>query len=95
MFKKIFRLGVAGLLLASLATSCSDEQQFTNENTDARRIEVSQLTAEMAKVRDYVPLYAVAAHRVRMNARAKAEGSTLPVLLDMVLRQVPVPKVNP
>ena len=63
MFKKIIRLGVAGLLLASLATSCSDEQQFTNENTDARRIEVSQLSADMAKVRDYVPLYAVAAHR--------------------------------
>ena len=63
MIKNLIRLGVAGLLLASLATSCSDEQQFTNENTDARRIEVSQLSAEMAKVRDYVPLYAVAAHR--------------------------------
>ncbi len=39
--------------------------------------------------------YAVSAHRVRMNARAKAEGATLYDLLGMVLRQVPVPKVNP
>ena len=39
--------------------------------------------------------YAVAAHRVRLNARAKAEGATLTGLLDMVIRQVPVPKVNP
>ena len=44
-------------------TSCEDEQQFTNENTDARRIEVSVLPENLAKVRDYVPLYAVAAHR--------------------------------
>ncbi len=43
--------------------ACEPEQQFTNENTDARRIEVSQLSPEMAKVRDYVPLYAVVAHR--------------------------------
>ena len=39
--------------------------------------------------------FAVASHRVRMNARAKAEGATLNNLLSMVLRQVPVPKVNP
>ena len=63
MFKNLIRLGAAGLVLAALTTSCSDEQQFTNENTDARRIEVAQLPADLAKVRDYVPLYAVAAHR--------------------------------
>ena len=62
MFKNFFRVGCIGLMLTSLA-SCEDVQQFTNENTDARRIEVSQLSAEMAKVRDYVPLYAVVAHR--------------------------------
>lgn len=62
MLKNLFRLGCIGLMLTSLA-SCEDEQQFTNENTDARRIDVSQLSAEMAKVRDYVPLYAVIAHR--------------------------------
>ena len=39
--------------------------------------------------------YAVSSHRVRMNARAKAEGATLYDLLGMVLRQVPVPRVNP
>ena len=52
--------------------------------------------------RDYVipedihdVFFAVSSHRVRMNARAKAEGSTIENLLSMVLRQVPVPKVNP
>ncbi len=50
-------------LALTVFTACEDEQQFTNENTDARRIEVSQLSAEMAKIRDYVPLYAVVAHR--------------------------------
>lgn len=44
-------------------TSCADEQQFTNDNTDAKRIEVAHISDEMAKVRDYVPLYAVIAHR--------------------------------
>ena len=43
--------------------SCSDEQQFVNENTDAKRIEVARISDDMAKVRDYVPLYAVIAHR--------------------------------
>ncbi|MBR3307064.1 MAG: MoxR family ATPase [Lachnospiraceae bacterium] len=38
---------------------------------------------------------AVAGHRVRLNARAKAQGLDTAALLDMVIRQVPVPKVNP
>jgi glycerophosphoryl diester phosphodiesterase len=62
MIKNLIRLGMTGIMLATLA-SCSDEQQFTNENTDAKRIEVAQISSEMAKVRDYVPLYAVIAHR--------------------------------
>lgn len=53
---------MGGLLVSALA-SCSDEQQFTNDNTDAKRIELPQISDEMAKVRDYVPLYAVIAHR--------------------------------
>ena len=53
---------MSAVVLATF-TSCEDEQQFTNENTDARRIEVSVLPDNLAKVRDYVPLYAVAAHR--------------------------------
>ncbi len=63
MFKNLIRLGVAGLALVSLATSCSKEQQFTSEKTDAKRVEVQVLNADLAKVRDYVPLYAVIAHR--------------------------------
>lgn len=63
MTKQIFRLGLAGAALLAAFTSCSDEQQFTNVNTDAKRVDVQQLSPEMAKVRDYVPLYACIAHR--------------------------------
>ena len=37
----------------------------------------------------------VCIHRVHLNARARAEGEDLPSLLDKVLRQVAIPKVNP
>lgn len=50
-------------LACAVMASCSDEQQFTNYNADAKRIDVEQISPEMAKVRDYVPLYAVIAHR--------------------------------
>ncbi|MBO4870681.1 MAG: glycerophosphodiester phosphodiesterase [Muribaculaceae bacterium] len=63
MFKNLIRMGVASLALVALATSCSEEQQFTSEKTDAKRVEVQVLNADLAKVRDYVPLYAVIAHR--------------------------------
>ncbi len=36
----------------------------------------------------------VAGHRVRLNAQSKAGGHTVPELLENVLRQVPIPKVN-
>ncbi|MCH4156259.1 MAG: glycerophosphodiester phosphodiesterase [Muribaculaceae bacterium] len=62
MCKNLIRLGFASMLLVAFA-SCSDEQQFTNENTDAKRIDITQISSDMAKVRDYVPLYAVIAHR--------------------------------
>ena len=61
--KHIMALAIGcGSMLLTLP-ACSDEQQFTNNNTDAKRIEVQHITPEMAKVRDYVPLYAVVAHR--------------------------------
>jgi len=63
MFKKVLCIGLMGAAMLSTLNSCKDEQQFTNENTDARRIEVATISDAMAKVRDYVPLYAVMAHR--------------------------------
>ncbi len=63
MLKQITTAGLlCGAMLCTLQ-SCSDEQQFVNENTDAKRIEVARISDDMAKVRDYVPLYAVIAHR--------------------------------
>ena len=61
--KTLYRLGLLGLAAVSVLSSCSDEQEFTNENTDAKRIAVQQISPEMANVRDYVPLYACMAHR--------------------------------
>ena len=60
MLKKGMLLGLTAL---TVLTSCSDEQQFTNQKADAKRIDVQVLNSELAKVRDYVPLYAVVAHR--------------------------------
>ncbi len=63
MMKSLYRVGLVGIAALSVFTSCSDEQEFTNENTVAKRIVVQQISPEMAKVRDYVPLYACIAHR--------------------------------
>lgn len=63
MTKKLNRIGLWGMVMLTALSSCSDEQEFTNVNTDAKRIEVQKLSSEMAKVRDYVPLYACVAHR--------------------------------
>ena len=63
MIKKILNLGALGLLAVASFSSCSDEQQFTDFNTNAKKIDVQVLNAELSKVRDYVPLYAVIAHR--------------------------------
>lgn len=54
MTKQIIRLGFVGMAMLTAFTSCSDEQQFTNVNTDAKRTDVQQISPEMAKVRDYV-----------------------------------------
>lgn len=63
MTKKFISAGFASLAMLAALSSCSDEQQFTNVNTDAKRTEVQHISDEMAVVRDYVPLYACVAHR--------------------------------
>ena len=62
MVKFSVKVGVLGLALAAV-TSCSDKQQFQDFNEQAHSVEVQVLKPELAKVRDYVPLYAVIAHR--------------------------------
>lgn len=63
MNKTIIHLGLLCLSVLAAVTSCSDEQQFTNPKADAKKIDVQVLSNEAATVRDYVPLYAVIAHR--------------------------------
>ncbi len=63
MNKQFVKIGILGLAAAFAMTSCSDEQQFTDYNKQAKDIDVQVLNPELAKVRDYVPLYAVIAHR--------------------------------
>ncbi len=60
--KNVIKSSIA-LSVALLALTGCENQEFTNEKEDAKRIEVQQISAEMARVRDYVPLYAVVAHR--------------------------------
>ena len=63
MFKHLVRVGLLSAVVLATFTSCEEEQQFTNEKLDAKRVEVQVLNNDLAKVRDYVPLYAVVAHR--------------------------------
>lgn len=61
MINKLFYASLAcGVLLS--VTSCED-QKFNNTFVDVERVHVDTLSAEMQKVRDYVPDYAVVAHR--------------------------------
>lgn len=46
-----------------LATASCENQDFSDVTNDATRVEVNTISEEMAKVRDYVPSYAVIAHR--------------------------------
>lgn len=50
------------LLLSSWFYSCED-QDISDVNEEAENVEVAQLSDEMIKVRDYVPEFAVMAHR--------------------------------
>lgn len=63
MLKKLTMGGVVCCMAALALSSCSDEQQFTNYNAQAKKIDVQVLNDQLAKVRDYVPLYCVIAHR--------------------------------
>ena len=62
MSKNFVRLGLLSIAAMTAFTSCED-QEFTNQNVDAKRVDIQTLSPELAKVRDYVPLYAVIAHR--------------------------------
>lgn len=61
MINKLFYASLASGLLLSVV-SCED-QKFNNTFVDADRVHVDTLSAEMQKVRDYVPPFAVMAHR--------------------------------
>ncbi len=61
MRKNLFRLGLALTVVAG-SLACTD-QDVTDVNNDAQRIETKTISPEMAKVRDYVPPMAVMAHR--------------------------------
>lgn len=63
MIKNLLKTSTLGLMAAVAFTSCSDDQQFVDYNRQAKEIKVQVLNSELAKVRDYVPLYAVIAHR--------------------------------
>ena len=63
MIKNYYKLGMGCMLTIAALTSCSDDQQFVDYNQQAKEVEVQVLNSELAKVRDYVPLYAVIAHR--------------------------------
>lgn len=61
MVNKLFYATLACGLLVSV-TSC-ENQKFNDTAVDVNRVHVDTLSTEMQKVRDYVPEYAVVAHR--------------------------------
>ena len=63
MIKNYYKMGMACMLAIAALSSCSDDQQFVDYNQQAKEVKVQVLSPELAKVRDYVPLYAVIAHR--------------------------------
>ena len=62
MRKNLFYFGLAAAFAATTLTSC-ENQDLTDVNENATRVEVGFLSPEMQKVRDYVPPMAVMAHR--------------------------------
>lgn len=63
MLKNPIKLSATLLGMALVAFTSCEDQDFTDVNNDATRVEVNTISPEMAKVRDYVPDYAVMAHR--------------------------------
>lgn len=59
MFRKFIYLGV----LAFALTACNDVKLANDPAVDALEVSVDVISDEMAVVRDYIPAYAVAAHR--------------------------------
>lgn len=53
---------ILGSTALSTLISC-ENQAMTDINNDAEKVNIHQISPEMAKVRDYVPKYAVMAHR--------------------------------
>ena len=62
MYRNLLKIGFTFGIAALTISSC-EHQDFVNVKEDATRVEVNQITPEMAKVRDYVPRFAVMAHR--------------------------------
>ena len=54
MLKNPIRLSATLLGMALVAFTSCEDQDFTDVNNDATRVEVNTISAEMAKVRDYV-----------------------------------------
>ena len=71
MSKNPIKLSATLLGMALVAFTSCEDQDFTDVNNDATRVEVNTISAEMAKVRDYVPPYAVMAHRVLLSGLRK------------------------
>ena len=61
MWKSLFFVIFVSGFFYPILISCSDDDALSE--LDARHIDVPHISDEMAKVRDYVPLYAVIAHR--------------------------------
>lgn len=61
MIKNVWSVTLT-LLFLGVVSSC-EKQAINDVNKDANKVEVSQLSTEMMKVRDYVPKFAVMAHR--------------------------------
>lgn len=62
MLKRLIQLGITCSVAAGVI-SCTDQKTVSNPNVDVREVHVDHLSAEMQKVRDYVPPFAVMAHR--------------------------------
>lgn len=56
MSKNPIKLSATLLGMALVTFTSCEDQDFTDVNNDATRVEVNTISAEMAKVRDYVPL---------------------------------------
>lgn len=74
MLKNPIKLSATLLGMALVAFTSCEDQDFTDVNNDATRVEVNTISAEMAKVRDYVPDYAVMAHRALLSGPRKKQS---------------------